>query len=320
LIVPALVLAMLIVGCSDDSSSDDGYNYATDTTDSVDEEPDLIDTDQDDSDGDDGAESSETKVADTTDTTDQTDAHRDSASETSDDTTADASDGSTEENLSGVWAEKVHLAAVSDVPMVGEVSSQTISYARVEIDHNGQTLSLTGDICDLKIENESGLVQTVIPDAFVDSLPTDERTVTIDGSNFTQGKNYDVQGAELENPETDPLPTEPDSPKVIDQDEDGNPGLTIRIEGTVSGEVYVVQRGWQTRDGEIKSSDSVEGLVDWGQEQEVLGASSSLLENRPDNSKADDPQKSYFEMTRVGSQTSCSDILGRKGELFSRSP
>ena len=87
-------------------------------------------------------------------------------------------------------------------------------------------------------------------------------------------------GAELSDPVNDPLPTEGNLTGAIDQDGDGNPGVTVEARVALcSGmqELYVALRTGVLLDGVVEDSNTIAGGMDATLEQEVLGVSDRCL-------------------------------------------
>ncbi len=222
--------------------------------------------------------------------------------------------------LSGVWALKQVLASVVNYPMIGPVDTVYTNYILVEITGDGTSLLSTEQVCAIDVEAETQLQQTVIPDAFVESMVLKEKSIQLlpktDGYAFYQPKFYEIQGVELEDVENEPLPTEADDPRVIDQDQDGHPGLTVLVTGAINGEIYVVSRGHRTLRGPLASPLGIEGLIEWEEVQNTIGASSDILNTSPDSVTHPDPQRSYFQLVPVDMGTTCDEIKAQKENLF----
>ncbi len=226
------------------------------------------------------------------------------------------------EDLSGTWAQLMNISAFSDVPVVGEVQNETISIQKLRIEQNGLDLEITAETCSIILESTPALAETIIPDAFVESLEVTTRpgtlTVSDDGVEVYFPTFVEVRGAVLDDPVQDPLPTDPDDPRVFDQDGDGNPGLTVRVTGLLSGEIYVVQRGSDELTGQVQGRDRFDGLVTWENEQVVLGTDNPLLDNEPDTIVNPDPAASFFRTTRVADDAECPDLIENADTLFAR--
>jgi hypothetical protein len=215
-------------------------------------------------------------------------------------------------DVDGWWAQKMVLTAVSDPPFVGEVTNETINYLLVRVDQQGRDLTLYNQVCDVDIDSSFTKVRTIIPDAFAEALPDSQRSgelVRRDGRWRVQvDRLLSVVGAQLREPTSERLPTSTDDPRVVDADEDGNPGLTVKIRGMVNGELYVVQRGWDTYSGLVASRERIRGDVRWSTEQTVLGSNNMFLRSQPPTEPHDNPDRSFFEMIRLDGTPSCDDV------------
>ncbi|MDD5220504.1 MAG: hypothetical protein PHV11_08055 [Candidatus Bipolaricaulis sp.] len=225
-------------------------------------------------------------------------------------------------NLTGRWAFLQVTSQIGAVPMVGERTRTTASFALVDIAQDALAASGVETACFTKIDYGTSLVAMEIPEAFVLSMRAAEWTATLEssevGARFERPWATSVNGAQLVDPENDPLPTEADDPRVVDQDGDGKPGLTVRIVvmGLIGGEVYVVQRDRSRLVGVVSSPDAIDGLVEWTSEQSVLGASSPIFLGgaaaRPDPV----PEHSFFRARRVDAAMDCATLRGLADRLF----
>jgi hypothetical protein len=214
---------------------------------------------------------------------------------------------------------------IGAIPLVGERIRTSSSLALLDIQQDHLLVHAQEVTCSTTIDNGTALVKTEIPDKFIQSLPELSWTATLEpgeeGLRFATPWVTTVNGARLEDPENDPLPTRADDPRVVDQDGDGKPGLTVHVSvmgGLISGDVYVVQRDRSKLSGTVVSPDEVDGLVEWSSEQSVLGASNPFLLGgttaRPDPIA----EHSYFRAHRVDDATSCADLRVMAGTLFGK--
>jgi len=92
-----------------------------------------------------------------------------------------------------------------------------------------------------------------------------------------------VVGAKLASPATDPLPTQMDLASAIDEDMDGNPGVTLGAEVFTCGnppppeKLFVAIRTSGTLVGQVPSPDLITGKVDVKFADSVLGFSNECL-------------------------------------------
>jgi hypothetical protein len=229
-----------------------------------------------------------------------------------------------EGSFAGSWAQMQVTSEISEVPFVGEVTNRNITLLRLEHEQNGDSLIVTAETCSIEVDSGTSLVSIEFPQAFVDSLGIAIKPSMIEpadhGYRFFQPRFTQLRGVRLENPETDPLPTEADDPRIFDQDGDGHPGITVRVAilGFIRGEVYVIQRDWNILNGEATSPDTIDGLIEWGIEQVVLGASSPFLKARGNNRPDPVAEHSYFRTTRIDPRKDCTAIIEEREALFNR--
>jgi len=227
-------------------------------------------------------------------------------------------------DLSGTWAELQVCSQIEVLPLVGHVTSTSRSLLRATADQSGSGLIFRETYCSTVIDTGSALAKTVIPGAFLASLGELVRPAFLDASGatiqFVQPWYTQVRGARLVDPENDPLPTSPDDPRVLDQDGDGKPGLTVKVTlmGILSGEAYVVQRVRYRMLGTVISAARITGLIEWTNEQVTIGASSPLfgVDTKPTPNPV--PEKSYFVMARIPATADCAEIVADEKTLFGR--
>lgn len=228
-----------------------------------------------------------------------------------------------EESLAGTWAMLCVLSDTVTFPLVGELARTSTLLRRVTIAANVHLLTLTTSYCSVAFDNGPALSTAVDP-SFPRSLAPTLVTATLDpsggGTDFTQSWSTELHGVRLEHPESDPLPTSSGDPRVIDQDGDGKPGITVHAcaLGVVIGDVYVVQRLRTRLAGRVVTPDRIEGRVEGSVEQVILGATNALfvgaVVSRPDPVAS----RSYFVLQRVEPDAACDDLVACRGQLFGR--
>lgn len=227
-------------------------------------------------------------------------------------------------DLTGTWAVMQVTSDIVAYPFVGPKTRTTTLILLVEMAQEGESVTVRETHCLADINDGTSMVTTEIPEAFLRSLGTVERTATLtpasEGWRFSLPWPTAVYGARLSNPATDPLPLVPDDPRVFDQDGDGQPGITVRVRilGLISGEVYAVQRLSKLLEGRVITPNLVRGLISWSNEQMTVGASNPFL--KTDSQAVIDPvkERSYFVGIRVPPGTTCENLTANWRALFGR--
>ena len=227
-------------------------------------------------------------------------------------------------DLSGVWAMVQINSEIVQIPIVGERTRTTTTRLRLIIERSDDAFSVLEIHCTTNIDDGTMMVETTIPDAFLHSLGVTERTARLEFASDVNQPTDDhssiprivfpwttqVLGARLKDPENEALPTDVADPRVFDQDNDGHPGMTVRVEimGLIRGEVYVVQRNRNRLVGTVVSPGFIQGTIEWETEQVVLGASSPFLESEGQGIPDPDPKRNFFLAKRIDPALDCADI------------
>lgn len=201
-------------------------------------------------------------------------------------------------------------------------STTTVSILLVDQTQSGTSVTVHGQYCDQSIDDASSPVHVVLPDAFKQSLPPFTRT----GSFAKQADGYrhfklpgfvEVEGAHLTHPATDTLPTSASDPRVYDEDNDGQPGMTIKLTGLVDGSIYVVQRQTTSYDGVAVSADRIQGKFSYNSEQIILESDPASIKQLSPEAHADPVAcHSTFTITHVPDTADCAWVLSHLSTLF----
>ena len=123
-------------------------------------------------------------------------------------------------------------------------------------------------------------------------------TTTI-GAGYASPPVAELWGLELENPLTDALPVSAEDDRIIDSDDDGNPGATL-VFGTNICEAFVTQRTSAIYSGRFVTFDRIEGIAVSTTEQFVIDASTSFCRTRYMTRPND--ERSTFARQRIDGQ------------------
>ena len=223
-------------------------------------------------------------------------------------------------DLTGVWAQQEIASSLSSVPLVGDVETITTDTLLIRMVQSGNRVEMITESCGMDSAGSSGAGQVVIPQSYTDAMDLAHRNAVIeqwgDGYRVRQERFTRVMGAELSDIENDPLPVAVDDPRVVDIDGDGKPGVTILMDGLLSGEIYMLQRSWIEVCGAVLSPDKLEGYIRWGTDQSVVDASSLFLENNADSVPNPDWETQRFVACRVDDDMTCADLFENREAVF----
>lgn len=213
--------------------------------------------------------------------------------------------------MAGTWL-KLHVAS-SCVLGQEQVSA---AYYLVEIETEGVALREQRRLCGLELSPLLGF-RPVASRAVLESVEfpmVDHGLVSslLPGAHYGSSTVVGLWGIDLDDPIADPVPTDPDDEAVVDADGDGNPGVTMELEGS-GCERYMGQRQIVKFYGSLVAPNDVVGSSVRTTETVVYGASGAVCELAPDVRANDD--HSIFRMVRVdglgGSVQAGDDSEGR---------
>ena len=214
-------------------------------------------------------------------------------------------------DLSGTWVARVQGAQIVNAAIVGQLHTESVFYVLMTISQTGTALVLDGRYCDRVEQDQSKpLVPGVaIPDAWAHT----EKPVHRMGSFAPVADGYsimslppatEIAGAVLVDPISDPLPIAADDPRVIDEDNDGHPGITVQLSGaSISGKLYSVQRQITSVEAIAVDTDRLMGTLNFSSAQNVIGSDpttlATLYAQPGTNTVPDNTCNSNFAMVRI---------------------
>ncbi len=233
--------------------------------------------------------------------------------------------------LSGIFAVEV----VVRVNVVIDVETRQLFRLRILQDgQDGRTLRQQTTLCRLLLPSVEGLAEITIPPALENLIQTkaDDRTgrflSSADpvGARYTPDPAFFLIGAELESPETDPMPDQDDLTGALDEDGDGQPGVTLVASAIVCDEPAELYAALRTRaglSGTVTDLNTIEGEVDPVLDQSVLGFSDPCIAVAADLPIEVDDGNTFLAR-RVGNEedldgngnVSCTEIVRAAPTLF----
>jgi hypothetical protein len=201
----------------------------------------------------------------------------------------------------GQYAIRGNLATIQNLPFVGKTPALSSAYSLLTLERDGAGVKAIERNCHIAITS-TGPVKQLIPDALPQSAAPIVSPFRIwpegDTFRFAKDESAIVIGARVEGSEA--LPTSASDARVVDQDGDGHPGVTVKVSGLITGEIYLVQRVRQSWSGQLDADGKLSfALMQDAGEQTILDASSSLLKKAPDISKDPDASKTNVSFVKL---------------------
>ena len=255
-----------------------------------------------------------TDTNDSTDTTDTTDTNDSGADNATPNETAELA-----ELFEGSFAFKKTVTTLQEVPLMGSSESVTTGWGYSEITFDGTDLWLTEHGCHVEATGMDA-VSTEIPDVVPQSMEPVSLKLVVwkegDTVKWERPEAAMLVGVTLENPLTDELPSDPNDSRIFDQDGDGNPGVTVKVSGFISGDIYVVQRAINTYYGSLGADGSLTGYVIEHGDQKTLGATNAMLEQDVPNEAINDPDRNPLQLIPVEAGMDCDTLMANVDTLF----
>ena len=218
-------------------------------------------------------------------------------------------------NLSGIWVARATGAVVVNAPIVGVMRNQTQFTMLLTIVQQETALTADGRYCDrFQVNPPNAIAPVVIPNAWAHTETPVHRTGKFEvGTDGFPVLSIDLMSEEIGwvlGTPPNSLPTVATDNRVIDQDNDGNPGITIALSGqALAGTIYSVQAQTTAITAIVVAANRVEGALAYTTQQNVLGSDPlSLAQTYAKGSSGADPIlcNSGFVMVRVA-ETSAVD-------------
>lgn len=235
----------------------------------------------------------------------------------------------------GTWAERLLLKNGTTNAVAGDVGiAETFRYRLGKVSVNGGELHIENKICKIDTTHTHG--PTIFYQKYCDnywfwhpyelSQPKPDITVTENGGTitFVENRSWELRGMQkMGNVETDAMPTIAEDTRIIDHDNDTNPGVTLG-NNFYNGDMYLVDRVshelagiYIPNEGVFNGSnkpDRVEGSVNWTYDQYVIDATTMPLETRNTITPLND--QSTFIYVRVPNDFTCDQVYAQKEALF----
>lgn len=239
-------------------------------------------------------------------------------SESSDDADASSSSDLPEgtEDLVGRWAHYDVVAYEDDV-----MKTLIISTGFSDLEMRDGELWNVQRFCHADVRNDQNMDVSLSDAATRAIVPIDTpvEVTEVDGSlRVVRPATPTPIGIDLEDPANEVLPDDPDDPRITDDDDDGNPGVTTKVvvNEDLQGEIYLARREIFAYDVTQESPDRMVGFITDGSEQLILGASNDLFLVQSDWKQIDDEDRNPVIWQRVDEDWDCDRLAAERDDLF----
>ena len=244
---------------------------------------------------------------------------------------ADAKDSmSTTQSGDELYAAKARLAGryahYDIVSYEGSfMNAMIISYGFTDLNLVDGRLMAQESFCYSEFQSDQP-VSVTLSDAATQAIQpiATEVTVTLDGgrAHVFRPETPTGIGIRLENPAVDCLPTDPNDPRIFDDDGDGKPGVTAIVthNGKPIGEIYLARREIFAYDLTEQADGSLMGVVKDRSEQLVVGASDDIYKITDPWTQHADLSKSPIILRKVERSCDCAQLRAERDSLFPPNP
>ena len=221
------------------------------------------------------------------------------------------------QSLVGTYAVHDRVASVSTLPGLGEYEMLGHYYGISVIEAAGESLQIRQTYCFGNVDWD-GPVEIIMSPEAIASTPPFEAELAIDDSadRATVSRPLLEVGVGFNrSADNGALPTDLDDERRVDSDNDGNPGVTVQMEGPVSGDIYVVRierNQWQAK---VEADGALSGLIQDTSEQLILDASDPVLMLEIEDVPDPDPTKSTVRLVQVDPAFTCEDLADTYQDL-----
>lgn len=204
-------------------------------------------------------------------------------------------EGSGAGTMAGTWF-KFHEASSC---VLGQ-EQVTHAYYLVDIEEHGAGLREERRLCELEMSAVLGFrplaTREVLSSIQFPHLDYGYMSNLLEGGIYTSSTEVALWGIALDDPVGDSIPVEVDDERVIDGDGDGNPGVSLELEGS-GCKRFMGQRQIIRYFGTLLAPNDIRGTSTTLTDIEVYGGSASVCELAPDVEGND--AHSHFRMVRV---------------------
>ena len=227
------------------------------------------------------------------------------------------------DQMVGVYATQLRMAMIMDVPILGELENISHAFLLTEVRADGMGgLEMIENGCGAR-SAAGDSIQVEIPAAIPQSIEAPVTTLIVweenNVINWSRPQLVAPVGVRLEDPVNDPLPTDPNDPRIWDQDADGAPGVTVKVTGFAAGDLYIIQKQVSSLRGVLNEDGNLEGNVVDDSEQVTIGSTNPLLNQQIPSRPNPDRSLSTVRSVKMAETVDCDWLLANQANLFPES-
>ncbi len=206
-----------------------------------------------------------------------------------------------------------------------DMKTLIISYGFTDLKVTDGELEATESFCSSEHRSDQP-IETEMSDAATSAIkpPTVAVDLTVAGgkATFHRPETPTGIGIRLEDPANDVLPTDPNDPRIADDDNDGNPGVTVHIKVTddIQGDLYIARRERFAYDVAEQDDGSLTGTVTDHSEQLIVGATDPIFITRAEWKQLPDLSKSPIILKPVDQEWDCTKLMAERDAMFPPTP
>jgi hypothetical protein len=206
-----------------------------------------------------------------------------------------------------------------------DMKTLIISYGFTDLAEEGGSLVATDSFCSSEHRSDQPISVELSDTATraITPVPTPVTLTVTDGrARISRPETPTGIGVDLEDPANDPLPTDPNDPRIADDDNDGKPGVTatVRVSEDLSGEIYLARREIFAYVVEEQADGSLTGTVDDRSEQLVVAATDDIFLTQAEWVQYEDRAKSPIILIPVDGDWDCDRLMAERPRLFPPTP
>ncbi|MCU0662639.1 MAG: VCBS repeat-containing protein [Myxococcota bacterium] len=213
-------------------------------------------------------------------------------------------------------------------PLLGTFKNLIVSYGFTDLEWKDGKLIATDRFCHSEQLSNQEFVSTV-PDALTQAIIPDsvemEARQDLDGSFYLwRPQTPTLLGIHYEDSANTPLPKsiKRTDPRLVDDDNDGKPGVTVFIDMFgKQEEIYIVRREIFAFEARPGVDGVLEGVVHDRSEQLIIDATNILLKiGKQEWKQHHDLSKSPISLVPVGNGYDCERLMAERDDLFPPNP